>query len=52
VVGTETEVVAQLKRFADVGVTEVWATIFPVGSAAEASIERTRNLLAGLAPEL
>ena len=52
VVGTETEVVAQLRRYADVGVTEAWATIFPVGPAAEASIDRTRKLLAGLAPDL
>lgn len=52
VVGTEAEVVAQLRRYADVGATEVWATVFPVGSDPDGSVLRTRNLLARLAPEL
>ena len=52
VVGTETEVVAQLRRYADVGATEIWATVFPVGDNPASSIARTRSLLAGLAPEL
>ncbi len=48
VVGTEAEVEKQLKRYADVGVTELWPVIFPVGEDAAASIQRTRALLVGL----
>ncbi len=52
VVGTETEVIAQLRRYAEAGATEVWTTVFPVGVDAAGSVARTRSLLAGLAPEL
>jgi len=45
-------VIAHLRRYADVGATEVWATVFPVGLDPDGSVVRTRNLLAGLAPEL
>lgn len=48
VVGSETEVAAQLQGFADVGVTELWPTVFPVGSDAAASRDRTRGVLADL----
>lgn len=47
VVGDEDEVRRALRRFADVGVTELWATVFPVGPDADASVRRTRTLLAG-----
>lgn len=47
VVGDEDEVRRALRRFADVGVTELWATVFPVGPDADASMRRTRTLLAG-----
>jgi 5,10-methylenetetrahydromethanopterin reductase len=46
--GTEAEVEKQLRRLADLGVTELWPIIFPVGDAA-ASRQRTRTLLADLA---
>ncbi len=52
VVGTEEEVHKQLRRYADLGVTELWPAVFPVGEDAEASTRRTRALLAKLAPEL
>lgn len=51
VVGTEAEVEKQLQRYADVGVTELWPVVYPVGAAdadAAASIRRTRTLLIGL----
>ena len=34
------------------GVTELWATPFPVGSDVRAGTQRTRALLADLAPDL
>jgi len=52
VVGTESEVEKRLRRYADVGATELWPTVFPVGDDAEASVLRTRSLLGELAPEL
>ncbi|AFM20118.1 F420-dependent oxidoreductase, MSMEG_4879 family (plasmid) [Mycolicibacterium chubuense NBB4] len=52
VVGTESEVEKQLRRYADVGATELWPTVFAVGGDADASVRRTRALLAELAPEL
>jgi F420-dependent oxidoreductase-like protein len=45
VVGSESEVDKQLRRFADAGVTELWPTVFPVGADADASVRRTRALL-------
>ncbi len=50
VVGAEDAVEAQLRRYADVGVTELWATVFPVGPDPATSVDRTRKLLARLAP--
>jgi 5,10-methylenetetrahydromethanopterin reductase len=47
--GTEADVEKQLGRLADLGVTELWPTIFPVGDDAAASRQRTRALLAELA---
>lgn len=52
VVGTESEVEQQLRRYADVGATELWPTVFPVGGDPQASVQRTRALLGKLAPEL
>jgi len=52
IVGTESEVEKQLRRYADVGATELWPTVFPVGDDAEASVRRTHALLAQLSPEL
>jgi alkanesulfonate monooxygenase SsuD/methylene tetrahydromethanopterin reductase-like flavin-dependent oxidoreductase (luciferase family) len=55
IAGDETSVRAQLRSHADAGVTELAATIFPVGSTPEARAEsrqRTFDLLASLAPEL
>ena len=51
VVGTESEVEKQLRRYADLGVTELWPAVFPVGDTAE-SIGRTRALLASLSPQI
>ena len=50
VVGTEAEVEAELRRYADVGATELWPTVFGVGPDPDASLDRTRTLLASLAP--
>ena len=47
VVGDEDDVRRALRRYADVGVTDLWATVFPVGPDADASVRRTRALLAG-----
>lgn len=52
VVGDEDAVRRQLSRYVDVGVSELWATVFGVGDDAAASVRRTRALLAELAPEL
>lgn len=52
VVGTEAEVEKQLRRYAEVGATELWPTVFAVGEDADASVKRTSGLLAELAPEL
>ncbi len=49
VVGTESAVAAQLRRYADLGVTEFWPIVYPVGDDPEASIRRTRALLTSLA---
>jgi 5,10-methylenetetrahydromethanopterin reductase len=42
VVGTEADVEKQLRRYADVGVTDLWPAVFPAGDP------RTHALLAGL----
>jgi F420-dependent oxidoreductase-like protein len=52
IVGTESAVEKQLRRYADVGTTELWPTVFPVGDESEASVRRTRALLAALAVEI
>jgi len=52
VVGNESEVEKQLRRYADLGVTELWPTVFTVGDDAEASERRTRALLADLVRDL
>jgi len=52
IVGTESVVERQLRRYADIGTTELWPTIFPVGDGAEASIRRTRELLAALTVQM
>lgn len=46
-VGSEDDVRRGLRRYADVGVTELWATVFGVGSDPDAGVRRTRALLAG-----
>ncbi len=51
VVGTEPEVEKQLRRYADVGVTELWSVVFPVGNP-EGSVRRTRALLASLSSQV
>jgi len=52
VVGTEAQVTARLESFRDAGVTDLAATVFAVGTDREASLRRTHELLASLAPEL
>lgn len=49
VVGDETSVRRQLQRLLDVGATDIWAAMIPVGSDSKASIQRTRDLLQTLA---
>jgi 5,10-methylenetetrahydromethanopterin reductase len=49
VVGTEAEIEQQVKGLADLGVTEMWPIVFPVGADAADSRRRTRTLLADLA---
>ncbi|MCD2192079.1 TIGR03564 family F420-dependent LLM class oxidoreductase [Actinomycetospora endophytica] len=48
VVGTEDEVATQLARYAELGVTELWPAVFGVGDDEQASVRRTRALLASL----
>ncbi|MDA0352863.1 MAG: TIGR03564 family F420-dependent LLM class oxidoreductase [Chloroflexi bacterium] len=48
VVGTETEVAEQLAAYAAAGVTDVAAVAYPVGDNAQASVDRTTELLASL----
>jgi len=48
IVGTESDLERQLRRYADAGVTELWAAVFPVGDDSEASMDRTRAVLADL----
>jgi F420-dependent oxidoreductase-like protein len=52
VVGDEAAVEARLRGFRDAGVTDLAATVFPVGEDHAASRQRTRDLLAHLAPTL
>lgn len=52
VVGTEAQVTARLASFRDAGVTDLAATVFAVGDDRDASLRRTHELLASLAPEL
>lgn len=49
VLGSESEVEKQLSAFAEAGATELWPTVFPVGNNSDASLKRTRALLAELA---
>jgi 5,10-methylenetetrahydromethanopterin reductase len=49
VVGTEADVQKQLQRYADVGVTDLWAAVYPAGDDPEASLRRSRALLAAMA---
>jgi len=48
VVGTEADVDKQLRHYADVGVTELWPAVYPVGADEDGGVRRTRALLAGL----
>ena len=48
IVGNEGEVERQLRVVADVGATDLLASIFPVGDNAEAAVSRTRALLKSL----
>jgi F420-dependent oxidoreductase-like protein len=51
IVGDEDSVAAQLRALVEVGATDVWAAIFPVGSDRRASRARTRALLEDLVHE-
>ena len=48
VIGDEAAVEAQLRCLADAGATDLLASVFPVGRNAQASVARTRELLASL----
>ncbi len=55
VVGSEAEVVARLRSFADAGATDVSVRVLPVGKGRDELAEssrRTREFLATLAPEI
>jgi len=52
VVGTESQVRMRLEAFRDAGVTDLAASTFAVGDDRVASLRRTHELLASLAPEL
>lgn len=49
IVGTQSQVEDQFRRYADAGVSELWAAVYPVGDDAAASIGRTHAVLSGLA---
>jgi 5,10-methylenetetrahydromethanopterin reductase len=49
ITGAEPEIEKQLSRLADLGVTELWPIIFPVGPDPAASRAQTRTLLTHLA---
>jgi 5,10-methylenetetrahydromethanopterin reductase len=48
VVGSEAEVEKQLRRYEDIGVTELWPAVYQVGADEDSSVRRARALLAGL----
>jgi alkanesulfonate monooxygenase SsuD/methylene tetrahydromethanopterin reductase-like flavin-dependent oxidoreductase (luciferase family) len=48
VVGTEADVEKQLRSYADIGVTDLWPAVYPVGADEAASVRRTRELLSHL----
>ena len=48
VVGHEADVEKELGRYADIGVTDLWPAVYPVGPDEAASVRRTRELLATL----
>jgi len=48
VIGNEKEVEEKLRRFADAGVTDFLAAVYPVGDRPEEISKRTRDLLANL----
>lgn len=50
VVGDEAAVAARLRSYRDAGITDLAATVFPVGDDPAGSRRRTRELLASLAP--
>ncbi|MAZ60076.1 MAG: LLM class F420-dependent oxidoreductase [Chloroflexi bacterium] len=52
VIGNEKEVEEQLTRFADAGVTDFLASVYPVGDDSEVSSRRTRDLLSSLVGKL
>jgi len=52
IVGTEKQVRARLEQFRDAGVTDLAAATFAVGDDRTASLRRTHELLASLAPEI
>lgn len=52
VIGTEKQVRARLEAFRDAGVTDLAAATFAVGDDRAASLRRTHELLASLAPQL
>ena len=49
IAGTEADIEQQIGRLSDVGVTELWPIVFPVGDDAAGSRRQTRALLAELA---
>ena len=52
VIGNEKEVEEQLTRFADAGVTDFLASVYPVGDDSEGISRRTRELLSNLVGKL
>lgn len=52
VVGDEASVERQLRSYADAGVTDLMASVFPVGADTEASVARTTALLKSLVGRL
>ena len=51
IVGNERSVRAQLQSLIDVGATDIWAQVIPVGDDKRASIRRTKDLLKELASD-
>jgi len=52
IIGDEATVERRLRSYADAGVTDLAATVFGVGADRGASVRRTKDLLASLAPEM